>query len=134
MDNENRGDREMGEEKQRHGCLTAWLVLMIVANAATAVLYLIAGAAFRQKLPNAPDWVLPVLIGMGVVNVVCAVGLFRWKKWGFYGFLVTSVMAFAVNLMLGLGIARALLGLVGVAILYGVLQIGTENKGWPQLE
>lgn len=28
----------------------------------------------------------------------------------------------------------SILGLVGIAILYGVLQISDENKGWPQLE
>jgi hypothetical protein len=124
----------MSEDKQRHGCLTAWLVLMIVANAAAALLYLLAGAAIRQKVPNIPDWALPTLIVVGVVNVVCAVALFRWKKWGFYGFLATSVIAFAINLVLGLGIIRAVFGFVGVAILYGVLQIGKENKGWPQLD
>jgi hypothetical protein len=31
-------------------------------------------------------------------------------------------------------IGSSLLGLVGIAILYGVLQIGKKNKEWPQLE
>jgi hypothetical protein len=59
----------MAEEKKRHGCLTAWLVLMIV-----------------------------------------------------------------LNLYVGVDIIRSLLGLVGVLLLFGVLHIGNENKGWPQLE
>jgi hypothetical protein len=41
---------------------------------------------------------------------------------------------FAVNLAIGLDIISAILGLVGVAVLFGALHIGKENKGWTQLE
>jgi hypothetical protein len=57
-----------------------------------------------------------------------------WKKWAFYGFAVTTVLALGVNLSVGLGIGRSLIGLVGIAVLYGVLQIGEQKKGWNQLE
>jgi hypothetical protein len=50
------------------------------------------------------------------------------------GFLATSIVALFVNFALGIGIGQSLLGLLGVALLYAVLQIGKENKGWPQLE
>jgi hypothetical protein len=42
--------------------------------------------------------------------------------------------AFALNLAIGVSIPQAIMGLAGIAILYGVLQIGGENKGWAQLE
>ena len=35
-------------------------------------------------------------------NVACAFALFQWEKWGFYGFIVTSVLALAVNLSMGI--------------------------------
>jgi hypothetical protein len=56
------------------------------------------------------------------------------KKWGFWGFIASSIVALFVNLSIGMGIGQSLLGLVGIALLYGVLHIGKENKGWPQLE
>jgi hypothetical protein len=124
----------MAEAKQRHGCLTAWLVLMIVANSAVALMYLLGSSALRRSLPNAPGWAFPVLIAIGVLNVVFAVALLQWKKWGFWGFCATAVAALFVNLSIGLGVGQSLIGLVGIAILYGVLQIGSANKGWPQLE
>jgi len=124
----------MSDGKQRHGCLTAWLVVMIIANSATALMYLLGSAAIKQNFPSAPGWTFPVLAVMGIVNVVCAVVLFQWKKWGFFGFIATSAVTFMVNLMVGLNIMQALLGLAGFAILYGVLQIGKEKKGWTQLE
>ncbi len=120
--------------KQRHGCLTAYLVVMIIANAAVAVMYLIGKEGIKQALPQMEDWVFPVLIGVGIFNLVCAIALFRWKKWGFWGFVASSCLMLVINLSIGLGIGQSIGGLVGVAVLYGVLQIGNEDKGWPQLD
>ena len=124
----------MTDGKSRHGCLPAWLVLVIVANSATGLMYLLGSDAIRKTIPDAPGWAFPVLIVFSVFNLVCAIALFQWKKWGFWGFCVSSVVALIVNLAIGLGIGSALGGLIGAAITYGVLQIGKENKGWPQLD
>jgi hypothetical protein len=124
----------MADAKKRHGCLTAWLVLMIVGNAAAALMYLLGSAMIRENLPGAPGWAFPVLIVFALFNLVCAVALFQWKKWGFWGCCVSSVVVLVVNLSIGLGAGTVLFGLVGVLLLYGVLHIGKEDKGWPQLE
>lgn len=107
---------------------------MIVANSASALIYLLGSGAIREALPNAQDWAFPVLIVFSVFNLICAVALFQWKKWGFWGFCGSSVAGLVVNVSIGLGTGTVLLGLVGVLLLYGVLHIGKENKGWPQLE
>jgi hypothetical protein len=123
----------MADAKKRHGCLTAWLVLTIVANSASALWYALRSETIRRSLPNAPGWALPVLIIFALFNVVCAVALFQWKKWGFWGFCASGVVSLVVYLWLGLGTGVAG-AVVGVLLLYGVLHIGKENKGWPQLE
>jgi hypothetical protein len=120
--------------KQRHGCLTAWLILMIVANSLVALVYLLGSTSMRQQLPHAPGWVFPVLALLCIVNLVCAIALFKWKKWGFFGNVGTTIVTFAINVAIGISIVQAVLGLIGLAILYGVLQIGKEKKAWPQLE
>ena len=124
----------MSDKKQRHGCLTAWLVLLIVVNSLVALLYIVEGSELRKHLPSAPAWTFPALIVLLIANVIFAAALFRWKKWGFWGFIATTVIAFFINLMIGVNVVQAVLGLVGIGILYGVLQIGKENKGWPQLD
>ena len=117
--------------KQRHGCLTTYLVLAIIANSATALLYLLGREAIRRSSPqHIPDWVIAVCL----FNLVCAIALFRWKKWGFWGLVVSAAVALCVNIAIGLGSLAAIGGVVGVLLLYGVLQIGKENKGWSQLE
>lgn len=120
--------------KQRHGCLTAWLILMIITNSVMALMYLFGSGMIRQRFPDAPSWAFPVLAVLGIINLICAIALFSWRKWGFIGFAATSVAAIIVNLAVGLNIIQALMGLLGIAVLYGVLHIGKENKGWPQLE
>jgi len=107
---------------------------MIVANSLTALMYLFGSDTLKESLPTAPSWTFPVLAVLCVFNLICSIALFKWQKWGFWGFLATSVVALFVNFALGIGIAQSLLGLLGVALLYAVLQIGKENKGWPQLE
>lgn len=121
--------------KKRHGCLTAYLVVMIIVNAAVAAMYLFASEAISAGLPGMPSWTFPVLILMSLLNVVFAVFLFQWKKWAFWGFVGTSVIALFVNLAIGLSISQSVGGLIGIAVLYAVLQIGDEStKGWNQLD
>ena len=76
---------------------------------------------------------MPVLAAVTLINMVCLIALFKWKKWGFWGLGMTAVVAFTINLSIGVGFGKALIGLVGFAVLYGVLQIGRDNKAWPQL-
>lgn len=130
----NKGDNGVAVGKIRHGCLTAWLVLMIIANAATASMYLRGSGTIRATTPNMPGWALPVLIVASIFSLVCAIAFFQWEKWGFWGICATSVVAMAVNLLADLGICPTFSGLLGVSLLYGTLHIGTDNKGWPQLD
>ncbi|MCP3673840.1 MAG: hypothetical protein GY829_05145 [Gammaproteobacteria bacterium] len=118
-------------KKSRHGCLTAYLILMIIANSGTFLLYLYLLIA---NVANFPAWTIPVLCFFGVVNLTCSIALLKLKKWGFYGFVASSIVVTGVNVLSGIAISSSFGGLIGIAILFGVLQIGKENKGWTQLD
>jgi len=131
--------------RQRHGCVTSWLTLMIIANSLIAMSYLFASGTITKSLPNAPVWVFRVSGVVALANVVFAVALFRWRKWGFWGFVAVTVLALLLNLIAIFspnqspnrtfgGLFVILSAPLGVAILYGVLQIGRENNGWRQME
>lgn len=126
-------EEEISTEKTRHGCLTAYLGFMILVNSAMALVYILAGGSIASA-GDLPGWALPVLGLFGVVNVACAVGLFMWKKWGFFGFCASAGIVFVINILIGLPMSNSIMGLVGIGVLYGVLQIGGEKKGWNQLE
>jgi hypothetical protein len=48
--------------------------------------------------------------------------------------VASAAVALCVNIAIGLGPLAAIGGIIGVLFLYGVLQIGKENKGWSRLE
>lgn len=124
----------MQTTKQRHGCLTAWLIFMIVMNALASLAYLFGGSLIAETTPGLPGWAIWGFAFFSILNVIFAIALFTWKKWGFWGFCASSGVVFFLNIFSGINILSAVFGLIGIAILYGVLQIGNENKGWAQLE
>jgi hypothetical protein len=125
---------ETEKTKKRHGCLTAYLIFLIVVIAITVIYYIADSKSLKSTL-KLPGWSLPVSAVLCLLEIVCAIAIFKWKRWGFWGFCVLAMAALIVNISSGLGIATSIIGLVGIAIMYGVLNIGNkENKGWPQLD
>jgi hypothetical protein len=125
----------MGMTKNRHGCLTIWLFLLAIANAAVFFLFLIFGrVAMERQFPDAAGWEHPVLTILCLFNVVFAIAIAKWKKWGFWGLCLSSIIATLINFSLGVEINSLIGGLVGVILLFGLLHIGGKNKGWLQLE
>ena len=119
---------------QRHGCLTAWLIFMLIANAATAIVTPLSIAGMRQAGLQPSPVGIGVIVVCAIANIAFAVALFRWQRWGFYGFIATSAIALIANLSLGVGIGRSLFGLIGIVLLYWVLNMGGTNKAWPHLK
>lgn len=109
---------------------------MIIANAGTALAYFFASDFFVQNLPSNPPTYLIIVLGViGLVNLFFSIMLLRWKKWAFWGFGISSIFALMVNLMMGIGVTTSLGGLVGIAILYGILQIKQDGKSaWELME
>ena len=116
--------------QQRHGCLTAWLGFIVVVNSLLAV-----AAPFLGGM--AGSGLTPFLIGFiivgSILNIVWAVALFKWYRWGFYGFLATTIIGVIVNVATGTPLAQSTSGLLGVSILYWMLQLGNP-KAWEQLK
>ncbi|HMC25539.1 MAG TPA: hypothetical protein VKH14_08705, partial [Candidatus Udaeobacter sp.] len=106
--------------KKRHGSLATYLVLAIIGNFATTLLYLLGREAIKRSSPqHIPDWAFPVLIAVCLFNLVCVIALFRWKKWGFWELVVSAAVALGVNVAIGLGPLAAIGGIVAVLLVYG---------------
>ena len=113
------------QSQERGGCLTAWIILVLIANALVALSYLLGGAALQQTYPTISSAVFLLLALIGALNVVSAIGLWTWHKWGFYLYAVSSIVTFVINVAIGLPILSSLIGLLGVAILWYLL-----HKKW----
>jgi hypothetical protein len=135
---ENTNDQETKSDFQpapdRHGCVTAWLIFSIIANSVVALIYTFTANKLSVQL-NTSMLCIAALIVAGAINVVCAVMLLSYRKIGFYGFVITAALTFALNLYIGLSPFRALLGLTGIGILFAVLQIKKDGvSAWEYLK
>jgi hypothetical protein len=115
--------------RARGGCLTILLVLIIVINPLVAIYYITSGSSVQDTYPDMPDWALPVLIVFSLANCVFGIALWLWKKWGLYGFAVSSVVAFIVNIMSGIPVFSAIFGFVGLGLLAFLLR-----NEWPNMD
>ncbi len=105
-------------KKERGPLLTVWLILMLSANVLTTLIYSVLATSPLGRilfLPNVQLWAIYVFIFFGLLNIVCVVFLFLWKKWAFFVLCASAGMAFIVNLFLGVGVF-AFIGLAGVVI------------------
>jgi len=113
------------QSRERGGCLTAWLILVLIANALVAFSYIATAPGLQQTYPTIPTTLFLVLGIIGALNVVSAIGLWTWHKWGFYLYAASSIVTFVINVAIGLPILSSLIGLLGVAILWYLL-----HKKW----
>ncbi len=105
------------ETLKRGGCLTAFLILAMIGNPILALIqWAMAG--------NLPSDVAPFAVIGGVLNVaglVFAIGTWKWKKWGVYGYVSSMGLFVLLNLITG-QVLPALQGLAPIALLIGLTQ------------
>lgn len=123
------------EGNGRHGCLTIWLLLLVLWNLTLILTY--TGCNMVQWFGDVGEpfgWYFPIMIALSVLSIVFVSALFGWKKWGFWGLLGVSALKVVLEIMAGGSGFTVLAGVVvSMLILFGVLNLGRENKGWPQL-
>jgi hypothetical protein len=101
----------------RGGCLTSWLVLLLIANCVTALLTFLNPDLVIRPFHRFSHG-LVVLIGLAALaNVVFVILIWNWRRVGFWGAVVVALLALPVNWYLGMGILHIASGLLGIAIL-----------------
>ncbi len=114
-----------GVKKQRSCWLSAFLILMLIANALTAYIYTTNPELVMGLYPRATATVLYLLAVIACINVILAIGIWAWRKWGVIGFYISIIIVFIINLYLGVGFLASMPGLVG-----GVIIFFTTKKRW----
>ncbi len=72
-------------DRERGGCLSAWLILVMVAN--------LAGVA--MALEAAPRFSVGYFLALlSIVNIIFAFAMWNWKKWGAVGFGMSMIVVF----------------------------------------
>lgn len=93
---------EESHPRKRGGCLTAFLVVVLVANLWGGLSTLLAG-----PIPDFPPALPVVAVFLSLANCVFVVGIWKWKRWGVYGFVATVLVGVAINVHI-FGVLEAL--------------------------
>ncbi|GHO86141.1 hypothetical protein [Dictyobacter formicarum] len=119
-------------QRQRGGCLTAWLIFNLVTAAVVAGINFLAtfGALVNNRVGISPL----VFLVLGLLGIVAIVGfslLLAWKKLGFYLVVGHILVAIVINAMILTFDVKTFAPLVGIGILYAWLHKGGI---WKQLD
>ncbi len=113
--------------------LTFWLYFMMIINLGVGLMYFGNPQGILQAVPKMSIGIIYSL-GVGcLLNVIFAVAILKYKKWGFWGYCGVGACAFAINLTT-LGLVTALQGLIGLLILAGLLYGNGKNNTWQRLK
>ncbi len=123
----------MNEAKERHGCVNAWLWIVIISNLGLGIYY---ATMMFSAYTNTMSLGFGLLSILATLNVLGAILLMRWNKYGFYLFVVSSVLAALVNIgVLSLEPVVLLSGLFAILIWWGIFQIKKDGvSAWSLLE
>lgn len=124
-------EEQIMEKRQRHPLATVWLIFMLIANllALVWVFFLALGTTTITLLPI---WQYGVICMTPVLNVIAVAKMLKWNRLGFYIYCFTTVCGLILSIVLGINLLLVLLSLVGLGILYGVLQLGSPST-WEQM-
>ena len=111
----------MEENKKKRGILlTLWLILLIIFGLIPLFVNLLI-IVFPPSLLEIPFYSYFIYLFISLANLIFFIFLFKWKKWAFFAFCGSAVIAFIMNLAIGLGIF-AIFGLAGLVILYLIMR------------
>jgi membrane-associated HD superfamily phosphohydrolase len=122
--------------KQRHGCLTAWLIYLIIANSLVSLGLLFSSESVTKNLSYiTSENVYLTVVFIGIADTLFSFLLLRWIKIGFWGLLTTGILLCIVQLINSNSILNPIITIVCLLILYGLLQLKKNNvSGWDNLE
>lgn len=124
------------QKKNRHGCLTAWLIYLIIAYSFSSILYFFKSDELSKVAQYEISGNMKLIYGsLAIFGVLFSIMLLKWVKLGFWGILLISIILTVAQLLNSNRIMLPIFILICLAILFGLLQVKKENvRGWDNLE
>jgi hypothetical protein len=116
--------------RKRPYLLRTMLILWMIFSAMSAYIYLrsLSGVWIAFTPLHHPAWTLPWIALLSIVNFVCVVAIWKWKRWGMYGLAASATVIFIITLI-SLDLTNAIISVSGVIII-GLL----VRRVWSQLD
>ena len=124
------------KNKQRHGCLTAWLIYLIIAYSFSTIIFFFKTDEISKITLYKTSENLNIIYGsLAILGVLFSVMLLKWVKLGFWGILFISISILIMRIINDFNITSSILVFLCLIILFGLLQLKKGNiSGWNNLE
>ncbi|MCO5232647.1 MAG: hypothetical protein LC105_10870 [Chitinophagales bacterium] len=120
---------EKEPQRQRHGFVTFWLWYMVVNGVSSILAVTVLRKDFEHFIEiKFTDTFVNFQIIIGILTVLSSFLLLSWKKIGFHGIIIASIISLYLNMQMQSGITNALFGLSQIFILYLVLKLRKGDK------
>ena len=84
--------------RERTGCFSLYLLLIIFGGIFGLLLYLFQGDALQQAVPSLPDWAISWRMLESALGTVFGLGVWYWRRWGVFGLFVLIALDVFFNL------------------------------------
>jgi hypothetical protein len=100
-----------------------WLTAAIVIMAIHGVFNLVALLSYRKaEYTNIPPWLYAAAIFVALATIVSAAGLWFWKKWALYLYVVMTFVSLGLGLIVFPSMIAAIYNIIPLGILGAILQ------------
>jgi hypothetical protein len=82
--------------RSRGRWLTAAIFFVIGYGLALIIVVLTLESARRVL---APGWLLPLVIAIGIAEIIAGIALWRWKMWGLYLYLAATIISLLLSVL-----------------------------------
>ena len=107
------------------------LILWLISNSAMGLYYLVVALTASPESPLTLSYLWMILRTTG--NVVFVIAIWKWKKWGAYGIVVSVFLGVLTVLMAGGNLGVFIGSLIGMVIVTGILYL-LLRRVWKQMD
>jgi hypothetical protein len=118
------------QPRKRPYWLRTMLIVWMIFSAMSLYIYLrsLSGVWIAITPLGHPKWTLPWMGLLSLVNLVCVIAIWKWKRRGMYGLIVSAAVMFIITLI-SLNLTNAILSVSGVIIIALLVR-----KVWSQMD
>ena len=102
--------------KERGGCLTLFLGFAIIGNILGLLFLLVSFGPYRGQIDGGTSFLIFGLFAIQVGIFMSVIGLWNWKRWGYYGILAGYGVGIVLN-FLSANLPTVIGSLIGALIL-----------------
>jgi cell division protein FtsW (lipid II flippase) len=114
------------EVKKRRGGLLSFLIILMGVHAVSAAA--LSYSYLKQDYIGQRTWILVILVLIALADIVAAIGLWFWKQWGMYVYIIATAALAGISIIMTGNVWVSLYQFIPVAILGYVINLQNKQK------